>query len=288
MVENKLDNQISKKIDILDTTIITIFFILLITFSYGGLSSDPMNVFIVLCVMIGMIIGYYTNITVGILYSIIFDFIYSSTHIFLNLSRSIPIKPDIYFWIIILPIITIMYAYKGKLIRQIQFENEEFKKENKELVMIDKETGLRSSQSFFNEIQAYMNISRRYGVETYLMLIRIKYKGELISILGENKYNKIIIKISELIDDFLREEDRKYILRDLDLFGIILLSNKDGGKQVENRLKEIIKNIEFNRGDLINTIKLEVVVGLALYEDDTINNPYEFFEMAKKDMEYDV
>lgn len=287
-MENKLDNQISKKIDILDTTIITIFFILLITFSYGGLSSDPMNVFIVLCVMIGMIIGYYTNITVGILYSIIFDFIYSSTHIFLNLSRSIPIKPDIYFWIIILPIITIMYAYKGKLIRQIQFENEEFKKENKELVMIDKETGLRSSQSFFNEIQAYMNISRRYGVETYLMLIRIKYKGELISILGENKYNKIIIKISELIDDFLREEDRKYILRDLDLFGIILLSNKDGGKQVENRLKEIIKNIEFNRGDLINTIKLEVVVGLALYEDDTINNPYEFFEMAKKDMEYDV
>lgn len=288
MVENKLDNQISKKIDILDTTIITIFFILLITFSYGGLSSDPMNVFIVLCVMIGMIIGYYTNITVGILYSIIFDFIYSSTHIFLNLSRSIPIKPDIYFWIIILPIITIMYAYKGKLIREVQFENEEFKKENKELVMIDKETGLRSSQSFFNEIQAYMNISRRYGVETYLMLIRIKYKGELISILGESKYNKIIIKISELIDDFLREEDRKYILRDLDLFGIILLSNKDGGKQVENRLKEIIKNIEFNRGDLINTIKLEVVVGLALYDEDTVNNPYEFFEMAKKDMEYDV
>ncbi|SHJ86540.1 GGDEF domain-containing protein [Paramaledivibacter caminithermalis] len=287
-MKTKLDNQISKKLDILDTTIITIFFILLITFSYGGLNRNPMNVFIVLWVMIGMIVGYYTNITFAILYSIIFDFIYSSLHIFLNMSKSIPIDPDVYFWIITLPIITLMYAYKGKLIREIQLENKKLKKENEELVMIDKETGLRSSQSFFNEIQAYMNISKRYGVETYLMLIKIKYQNEVINILGEDKYNKIIMKLSKLLDDFLREEDKKFILRDMNLFGIILLSNKNGGKQVVKRLKEMIYNIEFEEEAVINKMKIEIIVGLAIYDEETINNPYEFFQMAKKDMEYDV
>lgn len=287
-MENKLDNNISKRIDILDTTIITIFFILLISFSYGGLSQNPMNVFIVLFTIMGMVIGYYTNITVGILYSIIFDFVYSSFHIFLNISRAIPIEPDVYFWIVILPIITIMYAYKGKLIKEIQWENARFKKENKELITIDKDTGLRSSQSFFNEIHGYMNISRRYGVEAYLMLIKIKYEREVISILGESKYNKIIMELSKILDKFLREEDKKFILRDMNLFGIILLSNENGGKKVENRLKERIENIEFKEEALINKMKIEVIVGLAKYDEETIDNPYEFFNMAKKDMEYDV
>ncbi|WP_053957228.1 diguanylate cyclase domain-containing protein [Inediibacterium massiliense] len=287
-MEKKFNSNLGKKIDLLDTIMITMFFILIIIFSYGGLNQNPINIFVLLFVMIGMLIGYYTNMTAAILYAILFDFFYASAYIFLNIYKSFSIESSIYFWSVFLPISTIFFAYKGKLIKEIQDENYKLKKENQDLVMIDRETGLRSSQSFFNDIQAYMNISKRYKVKTYLMLIQIKYEKEVIKILGESQYNKIIHQLSKLIDHILREEDKKYILRDMNLFGILFLSNQDGDRQVENRLREQIKKIDFKEETFINKINLEVIIGTASYDEEIIHNPYEFFKMAQKDMEYDV
>jgi GGDEF domain-containing protein len=238
--------------------------------------------------MIGAVIGYYTNITVAILYALMFDFVYASINIYLNIVKTNPLGFEIYFWMVAVPVFSMAFAYKGKLVKEIQYENSDLKKENSELVMIDKETQLRSSQTFFDELQSYMNISKRYGIEVYLMLIKLKYHDEIARVIGETKYNKVINEISRIIDSALREEDRKYILRNMNMFGIIFLSNRDGGKYVENRLKEVIQSTEFKEDYVINKIKLEITVGMAVYDENIVGNPYDFFRMAEKGMEYDV
>ncbi|KPU45258.1 GGDEF domain protein [Oxobacter pfennigii] len=287
-MEERHNKLISRRIDLAVTLVITMFFVLIITFSYGEFNKSMTNVFIILFVMIGAVVGYYTNITAAIFYSIIFNFLYASINIYLNLANIYNIGFEIYFWMVAVPLFSIIFAYKGKILKEIQSENCALKKENEELVMIDKETQLRGSQTFFDELQSYMNISNRYGIEVYLMLIKIKYHNEIIRVLGEAKYKKIINRISQIIDSVLREEDRKYILRNMDMFGIIFLSNKDGGKYVEKRLKEAICSTEFKEDYLINRIKLEIITGIVIYDKNIINNPYDFFRMAEKDMEYDV
>lgn len=284
----RIDNRISKRMDLISIVITTMFFSLVIAFSFMGLNENTMNVFLVFMVMVGSIVGYYTTITAAILYSIIFIFFYASVHIFLNISRGIPVSGDVYFWMLTVPLFAVVFAYYGGLVRNIQEQNSSLKKENAEFVVIDKETGLLSSQTFFNELQAYMKINERYHIEVYLMLVKIKYENEVIRILGESKYNKIINEISKAINSMLRDEDRKYILRDVNMFGVILLSNKDGGKHIKNRIKEMISSIDFKDDIVINKIKLEVLVGLARYSSEEIRSPYEFFKMAEKDLEFDV
>ncbi len=106
--------------------------------------------------------------------------------------------------------------------------------------------------------------------------------------MGESRFNTVIQQLSKTIDNVLREEDRKYILRNMNTFAIIFLSNKDGGKYVENRLREEIQSMEFKEDAIINKIKIEALIGVAIYDKDIIKNPYEFLEMAERDMEYDV
>lgn len=285
---NKLDKKISKRIDITSILITTMFFILVIIFSYMDLDTNPAVIFLVFVVMLGTIVGYYTNITAAILYSIIFVFLYSSFQIYQNITKGLTISGDVYFWMLAAPVFSILFAYYGGLIRSIQDKNSSLIEENEELVMIDKDTGLLSSQAFFNELKVYMKINERYNIEVYLMLIKVKYENEVIRILGESKYNKMMNEISNIISFALREEDRKLILRDVNMFGLIILSNKGGEKHIKNRIKEMIKDINFKGDVVINNLNLEVLVGVARYNAEEINSPYEFFKKAERDLEFDV
>lgn len=288
----KFDKKLSGKIDLIDTISINLFFLLIIIFAYGHFEEEIINFFIVVSIMIGSIIGYYTNITYAILYSILFNFIYASLHIFLYITKAIPIDAAVYFWMVILPVFSITSAYKGKLIKDVQIENLTLRKENTDYVMVDKSTGLRNEQSFFSEIQGYINISKRYGLIANLMLVKIKYENEVIRILGKSEYDKVIKLLSKEIDHMLREEDKKYILRDSNMFGIVFLTQSDDGELVKNRLKNKIQSITFDEESLINKVKLEVILGLVSYDRDENKDKafsaYEFFQTAEKDMEYDV
>jgi GGDEF domain-containing protein len=284
----RVDKQISKRIDLTSIFITTLFFVLVIVFSYMDLNRNPAVIFLVFVVMLGIMVGYYTNITTAILYSIIFLFLYASFWIYLNIAKGIAVGGDIYFWMLATPVFSILFAYYGGLIRSIQDKNISLIKENEELVMIDKETGLLSSQAFFNELKIYMKINERYNIEVYLMLVKIKYENEVIRILGGSKYNKMVNKISKVISSILREEDRKLILRDMNMFGIIILSNKGGEMHLKNRIKEMIKDINFKDDAVINNLNMEVMVGVAEYHPEEINSPYEFFKKAERDLEFDV
>ncbi len=288
MLKNLYNADRSKAIDIIYMLIISMFFSLILIFSYLRLDENPYSVFLVFAAMVGTVIGYYTNIAASILYGILFVFLYGSIHIFANVASGVPVGNDVYLWMLIIPAFSVALGYYGSLISDIQTENLALKKENSEYVVIDKDTGLMSSQTFFNELQMYMKIHERYHIEVYLMVIRIRYENQLISILGQSKYEKMINEISKAIYAILREEDRKYILRDLHMFGCILLSNKDGDKYVKNRMKETINGMTFEDDPMINKIKLEVQIGLARFDSEQFSTPYEFFQTAERDLEFDV
>jgi GGDEF domain-containing protein len=287
-MEPKIDIRLSKRIDLLLILIMTLFFILIVAFAIIGLEDNPVNVFLVFIVMLGIIISYFTNITAAMIYSIIFIFLFASVHIFYNFTRGIPIKGEVYFWMLTVPIFAIGFAFFGNLIRNIQKQNEDLLQENAEYVMFDKKTGLMNSRTFFQELQVFMKINQRYNIDLYLMLVKIRYENAVIRILGESKYTKMVNEISLAIKSILREEDKKYILRDLNMFGIILLSREGGGKVVKERLKEKIENIDFKDDAIINKVDLEVQTGVAAYDAELIKNPYEFYKMAERDLEYDV
>ncbi|MPM94883.1 hypothetical protein SDC9_142032 [bioreactor metagenome] len=278
----------SLKLDFISTVVIVMYFALVVVFSYSGIKNSSENIILLMIVMLGMVFGYYTNLVASLVFSVIAVFIYSSYNIFLNIARSIPISAEVYFWVIVIPLFTIVSGYRGQLTKSLQDENAKIKRENEELVSIDKETGLKNSQLFFDELQSYMNISKRYGIQVYLMLIDIRYKTEIIRTFGRAKYNEIIKELSAVIEEFLRYEDKKFFMRATDKFGIVFLSNPEGGNLVKKRFQKIFEDYQFKNGGILNQIRFQVAVGLAEYDPASSSSPYDFLKQAEKDMEYDV
>ncbi len=287
-MKKQANRKNSYRLDIINTLTIIFYFALIIAFSYGGFKSTSENIIMLLLVMLGMLFGYYTNVISSLLFSVLAVFVYSSYNIFLNIARSIPISTDVYFWVVVIPLLTIISGYRGQLVKIIQEENMKLKMENDELVSIDKETGLKNAQLFFDELQSYMNISKRYGINLYVMLVDIRYKTEIVRAFGRTKYNEIVNELSTVIEDFLRQEDKKFIMRSTDKFGIIFLSNPEGGRQVKLRFQKIFEDYKFKNEGALNKVRVQVSVGLAQYEFETVNTPYDLLKMAEKDMEYDV
>lgn len=286
-MKRTINISVSKRIDLLNIAIVLMFLLLIINLSYGELEKNAVNFIILGIIIIGTMVGYFTDIIFAILYSIIFDFIYASVYIFLNLTKSVPLGTVIYVWMVVVPLFTLIYAYKGKLIKEMQVENYDLKKENLEYVTVDKETGLQNSRSFLTELQNSMNISTRYDINLYMMLVELKYGKEIMQIIGKAKHEKIIKGLSETINNLLRQEDKKFRLLDEHMFAIIFFTRKEDGELVKNRLRNAIREIQFKESS-INKVKIVISVGLVYYNKDEIENVFEYFNAVKKDMEYDV
>lgn len=276
-----------KKIDLYMTMLLTYYFMLCISFNFLNLSSNLENYIMFSILMIVSVLAYYTNITFALLSTIVIDFVYASYKLYLDFTNIEKVEFYAYYWVVLIPISATLVATLAKNIVLIQEQIIRLEKLSSELVMIDEATGIRNSSAFFNEMPIYMNMSKRYNLPVNLMLIRFKYKENLASLIGKEEFKNAFIKTSDTISNSLRYEDRKYVLDDR-TFAFIIISTQDGCEIVKSRVKENISNMKLERKHRIHkNIKIEVEVGYYAYNDE-VKDVFEFLELAKRELEYDV
>ncbi|MBD7916101.1 diguanylate cyclase, partial [Clostridium sp. Sa3CUN1] len=218
--------------------------------------------------------------------TLIINFIYGTYSLYENIFLEKEPNYTMYLWFILIPITSLIISLVSKNILLLQEKLKILENENEELIMIDPLTGDRNMKSFNNEVPIYLSMNKRYEIPITIMIIRLKHSERIKNIVGKDQYDNMRVIISNALNDSLRVEDRKYILNE-DTFIYILLSNKEGLKVVEKRLKEKIKNIDFNIKKFNKSIDLEVQIGFYTY-DGKIDNPLELLKAAERELEYDV
>lgn len=276
-----------KKIDIFMTLFITYFFIICISFEYITVQGSYENYIMLMLAMIIALISYYTNITFSLISVLIVDFSYSSYRLYKNIVQGISVDIRVYYWIIIIPITAIVVTMLARCILKLQIQLNKVSTDNKNLVMIDETTGIRNSSALFNEIPIYMSMSKRYKLPVAIMLVKFKYSRKLKSIVGKDFFKDIIIECSNILEDSLRLEDRKYILNEESTFAFILISDENGCEIVKKRFKENIEKINLDKNNLFKGLKLEIQVGYYSYNND-IKDAMDFVSKAEKEIYYDV
>lgn len=276
-----------KKIDIYVTLSIAYFFAINSSFIYFKFYENVENYILFTIVMIVAMIGYYTNITLVLIASLIIDFIYSSYKLYSTFINGISIQNDVYYWIIVIPVTAVLFSNLSRYIVALQEESKTLEEENQSLVMIDAATGIRNAVAFFNEVPIYMSMSKRYNIPLTLMLVKFRYKDKLKAIVSEEQFNKLLVEVSNILKQSLRLEDRKYILKDRLIFAFLLISEGEGSEIVKQRFKENLENINISDRDLFNKLKIEVEIGYYAY-NDKILDAFEFLEKAEMELEYDV
>lgn len=281
-----MEISIRKKIDIYITLLIAYFFIVCISFKVLNLDNSMENYFMLELVMIIALIGYYSNVTLSLIISLIIDFSYMSFKLYLNFANNTSIDGSVYYWVILIPVTMFFISILSKNIVSLQKENEVLKNENSKLVMIDKNTNIRNERALLIELPVYMRLSKRHDIPVTLFIVRIKFADKLINLLGRKQYDSLLIQASEVFQNSLREEDMKYLI-DYKTFAFLTITNKEGVNVVKERIKANIDNYEFTKRSLYKNVKLDIQIG-SYTADNSLENPLEFIKFAEKELEYDI
>ncbi|MBY2475500.1 diguanylate cyclase [Clostridioides difficile] len=281
-------NRINKKIDLLILSLLVFMFLIVGIVILSIRTENKLNVFIMLAVIFFIImLTYLSNSVVGLITSSITIFIYTSYILYNNITHNIDVEFISYMWIIAIPISSIIMGTLNKNINELQDTNIKLSEQYKELVTIDRETGLRNLKIFYNDVNMEISKSTRHNTNFSLMIVKLPYYGNLQTIFGENKTNKIVKHISSSIIDCTRNEDIIYSLQK-DMIGILMPNTSlEGSKVVKDRINKRIRELNLDLNNKGKYVNIDIKIAFLEYKDsfgDSIN----FKNIVEEELQYDV
>ncbi|MBD5640200.1 diguanylate cyclase [Clostridium botulinum] len=280
-------NRFSKNIDIYIIILLLNFFCIC-SFIYFNLGKNIMLNFIMLGLLFTVtIVAYFRGIVEGFLFSAMIIFFYVTYIIYNNIIYRNPIELITYIWMVDIPLSAFISGRLSENINLIQNINAKLQKEYRDLITIDRTTGLSNLKGFYMDLDREMSKAKRHKLNLSLMIVKIQYYDELKVILGEKRMEEILKVISNVITLAIRGEDISYKL-DKDILAVLMPStNIQGAEVVKGRIKESIseENLKIKQED--KNVNLDIKIGIVEYEN-TIKEAFEFKELAEKELEYDV
>ncbi|KEI99243.1 diguanylate cyclase [Clostridium botulinum A2B3 87] len=280
-------DRFSKNIDICIILLLLNFFCIC-SFIYFNLGKNIMLNFIMLgSLFMVTIVAYFRGIVEGFLFSAMIIFFYVTFIIYNNTIHRNPVELITYIWMVDIPLSAFISGKLSENINLIQSINTRLQKEYRDLITIDKTTGLSNLKGFYIDLDREMSKAKRHKLNLSLMIVKIQYYDELNAILGEKKMEEILKIISNVITLAIRGEDISYKLNKDTLAILMPSTNLQGAEVVKNRIKESIseENLKIKQED--KNVNIDIKVGIVEYKN-TIKEAFEFKELAEKELEYDV
>ncbi|APH18865.1 GGDEF domain-containing protein [Clostridium botulinum] len=280
-------DRFSKNIDICIILLLLNFFCIC-SFIYFNLGKNIMLNFIMLgSLFMVTIVAYFRGIVEGFLFSAMIIFFYVTFIIYNNTIHRNRVELITYIWMVDIPLSAFISGKLSENINLIQSINTRLQKEYRDLITIDKTTGLSNLKGFYIDLDREMSKAKRHKLNLSLMIVKIQYYDELNAILGEKKMEEILKIISNVITLAIRGEDISYKLNKDTLAILMPSTNLQGAEVVKNRIKESIseENLKIKQED--KNVNIDIKVGIVEYKN-TIKETFEFKELAEKELEYDV
>lgn len=284
---NKSMNRFSKNIDVYIILLLLNFFCIC-SFIYFNLGKNIVVNFIMLGLMfIVSTLSYFRGIVEGFLFSAIIIFFYVTYVIYNNIIYRNLVEIITYIWMVDIPLNALIFGRLSENINSIQSINEKLQKEYKDLITIDKTTGLVNLKGFYKDLDREMSKAKRHELRLSLMIVKIQYYDELNAILGEKKMEDILKIISNVITLEIRGEDISYKLNKDTLAVLMPSTDIQGAEVVKSRIKESISKEKLKVKQKDKNVNLDIKIGVLQYENN-IKEAFEFKELAERELEYDV
>ncbi|PTX14848.1 diguanylate cyclase (GGDEF) domain-containing protein [Halanaerobium congolense] len=232
-------------------------------------------------------IVYLKGIIFSLLSSLIIIFIYGSYSLYFSIHYNRSYQIYDYFWLIIIPLFAYLSGLFGDHIRQLSNSEEKLVELKEKIATRDEITNLHNEKEFYHNLEEEIHLAKRQEFDLSLMLIRLKFYDQLVAQNGQKKVNKIIRKISDLIPQAVRKEDKEYIIKD-DTFAIILpFCDPQFSLKIKDRVKEKLGEIIIRDDGYEEVFNLDLQLALVSFDND-IKGPFELKERAEEALNYDV
>ncbi|MCM3749011.1 diguanylate cyclase [Paenibacillus pasadenensis] len=234
------------------------------------------------------VLSYLSGMMIALSAAALCIFFYGSYIMYGSVMLGRGIESHVYYWLVLLPLVALLTAVIGNLIRSIQKENLRMRERYSEYVTIDENTGMENARVFYAVLGQYISLSKRYELPLSVMLVRLEYYDDIRSIVGSEAMKDVVAWIGRRLGDSTRNEDSGYILEDGRTFALLLLGNPDGAQVVKHRIKENIHAYDLQRAAKAVTVRIELRIGIAVFTAEENQDPLALRRAAQKDMEFDV
>jgi GGDEF domain-containing protein len=195
-------------------------------------------------------------------------------------------------WIVVPGFLVIGYHFVNRAKKESDISREVMNDQINELIVIDPITGLYNLRSMYMDIQTQISYAERNNKQISLMIIKPKYVDEMKTVLKPKEFNEVIVRLSKVVCDTVRLEDRVYAIDSEGSFGVILTCDLDGARLVEDRLYNKFADKSLYAGIVTgNDIRVDMQLGCVQYDEKLNRDAIKFKELAQaavKDISHDT
>ncbi len=171
---------------------------------------------------------------------------------------------------------------------EIEKTNEKLNAQMESVVLLDPLTGLYNLRAMYIDLQRQMAYCSRNKVPISLMIVRLRYRDELYSLLHKTHFDQMIQRAGALLSGSVRIEDRCYALdTQKGEFAVLLTCNKAGSDFVRKRVEAAFAQRDAFAGIVDSAIRVDLRIACVEYEEG-ITNAIEFKRKVDSELQYDV
>lgn len=193
-----------------------------------------------------------------------------------------------YLWVAIPGLAVLGISLFSKGVQRLQRDNNVLSQQVEDLIMIDPLTGFYNLRSMYMDIQTQISFSERNDTAISLMILRPRYRKELKNVLKKAQYETVIVRLSKIIYDTVRLEDKVYSLDSDGTIGILLTCDKSGAKLVDKRIRKKIEETDAFADIAEKPIRMEVQLGYLEYKKEYNRDAIMFKSLVEEEVAYDL
>lgn len=193
-----------------------------------------------------------------------------------------------YLWVAVPGLAVLGMSLFSKGVQRLQRDNNVLSQQVEDLIMIDPLTGFYNLRSMYMDIQTQISYSERNNTAISLMILRPRYRKELKDVLKKAQYETVIVRLSKIIYETVRLEDKVYSLDSDGTIGILLTCDKSGAKLVDKRIHKKIEETDAFADIAEKPIRMEVQLGYLEYKKEYNRDAIMFKSLVEEEVAYDL
>ncbi|MFT8318347.1 MAG: diguanylate cyclase [Sporolactobacillus sp.] len=233
-----------------------------------------------------VLITYFTGLTLGLILNLLFIFSCGSYVLVQLIQVGSFHNYDLFFWLILSPVITAIVSFMTLSLKRLQEENGQLKSMKNRLGMLDEQTNLRTYVGFQQDYLIYTQTSQRYAIPLSLMVITLRHQTALQGLLSEGQMDKIMRDITQTLLQSTRKNDILYLIdKKKFIWGLLLFVSSEQAPIIINRIKKNYLALTEN-GDI--PLELDLQIGFSKYNAEDNYSAGQSITEAMKQIQYDV
>ncbi|GAA3623593.1 diguanylate cyclase domain-containing protein [Secundilactobacillus similis] len=152
----------------------------------------------------------------------------------------------------------------------------------------DQQTNLRTTVAYVEDASVFIETNERFKLPVSTVIIKIRYFDDMKRMMSENQLNVLLQLASETIKDITRDNDITYLVDNEDpTWAILLFSDEEGANIAADRIRAGFAKALAGETRL-SSLAISMVVGIATWDPEEMNNPYDLMNAGIRETQYDV